>query len=165
MSLTFWNPNSVFGGFDDDFFTSDPLVPSKLLGIPPTLTHFKADTMRHSSPRYEVTENDKQFRLAVDVPGVKPDQMKIELENDGRVLHISGGRKAKTDTSYEEYKFDKRFTLGKDLDTAKITAHLSDGVLVMTAPKKEKLPPATKEIAIVQGEAPALMDTDEEKKE
>ena len=78
--------------------------------------------MRHSSPRYEVTENDKQFRLAVDVPGVKPDHMKIELENNGRVLHISGDRKEKTDTSYKEFKFDKRFTLGRNLDTSKIAA-------------------------------------------
>mmetsp|Transcript_7362 Transcript_7362/g.9637 ORF Transcript_7362/g.9637 Transcript_7362/m.9637 type:complete len:165 (-) Transcript_7362:95-589(-) len=163
MSLTFWNPNSVFVGFDDDFF-NDPLVPSPMFGISPALTRFKTDTMRHSSPRYEVTENKRQFRLAVGVPGVKPDNMKIELENDGRVLHMSGGRKAKTDTSYEEYKFEKRFTLGKDLDTSKITAHMSDGVLVLTAPKKEKLPPAKQEIAIIQGEAPALMDVDEEKK-
>lgn len=156
MSLTFWNPDSVFGGFDDPFFA--PAVPSTLLGAPPTLTRFKTDTMRHASPRYEVTENAKQFRLAVDVPGVKTDNMKVELENDGRVLHISGGRKEKTDKSYEEYKFDKRFTLGRDLDTSKITAHLNDGVLVLTAPKKEKLPPTTQEITVVKGEAPALMD-------
>jgi len=164
MSLSFWNPNSVFAGFDDDFF-SGPMVPSTLLGISPSLTEFKTDTMRHSSPRYEVTENEKQFRLAVDVPGVKPEHMQVELENDGRILHMSGGRKKETDESYEEYKFDKRFTLGKDLETSKITAHLSDGVLVLTAPKKEKLPPVKQDIAIVQGDAPALMNVEEEKKE
>lgn len=159
MSLSFWNPNSVFGGFDDEFF--DP-VPSTLLGIPPTLTPFKTDTMRHSSPRYEVTENDKQFRLSVDVPGVKPEDMSIELEHDGRVLHLTGGRKMKTEKSFEEYKFEKRFTLGKDLDTSKITAHLADGVLCLTAPKKEKLPPTKQTISITQGEAPALMDEGKE---
>jgi hypothetical protein len=50
------------------------------------------------------------------------------------------------------------------LDTSKIAAHLSDGVLVLTAPKIEKLPPTTQRIEIVQGEAPALMDKEEEKK-
>ena len=120
--------------------------------------------MRHSSPRYEVTENDKQFRLAVDVPGVKPDHMKIELENNGRVLHISGDRKEMTDTSYKAFKFDKRFTLGRDLDTSKIAAHLSDGVLVLTAPKMEKLPPTKQQIEIIQGEAPALIGAEEEMK-
>ncbi|KAL7547025.1 hypothetical protein ACHAWF_010351 [Thalassiosira exigua] len=155
MSLTFWNPNSVFAGFDDDFF-NDPMVPSSFFGVPPALTRFKTDTMRHSSPRYEATENDKQFRLAVDVPGVKPDHLKVELENDGRVLHMSGDRKVKTSKSFEEYKFDKRFTLGNDMDASKITAHLSDGVLVLAAPKKEKLPPVKHEITIVQGEAPNM---------
>lgn len=152
MSLSFWNPRSVFAGFDDDFFT-DPIV----LGVP-SLTANNNDLLHHSSPRYEVTENDKQFRLAVDVPGVKPENMKIELENEGRVLHMTGGRKIKTNDSFEEYKFEKRFTLGKELDTSKITAHLADGVMVLTAPKKVKTPPVKREIAITMGEAPALMD-------
>ena len=156
MSLSFWNPSSVFAGFDDDLFA--PMVPSAFHGYPPALTRFKDDTMRHSSPRYEVTENEKQFRLAVDVPGVKEEDMKIKLENDGRVLHLFGGRKEKTESSFKEIKFDKRFTLGKDLDTSKLTAHLSHGLLVLTAPKKEKKPPTTQEIPIVCGEAPALMD-------
>jgi len=163
MSLGFWNPSNAFGGFgvfDEDFFT----MTSGLLDIPPSLTRFKDDTMRHSSPRYEITENDKQFRLAVDVPGVKPDHMKIELENNGRVLHISGDRKEKTDTSYKAFKFDKRFTLGRDLDTSKIAAHLSDGVLVLTAPKMEKLPPTKQQIEIIQGEAPAMIEAEGEKK-
>ena len=72
MSLSHWNPDSAFAGFDDAFFR-DHMAPSSLLGKPPSLTKFKNDTTVHASPRYEVTENEKQFRLAVDVPGVKPD--------------------------------------------------------------------------------------------
>jgi HSP20 family molecular chaperone IbpA len=120
--------------------------------------HFKNYIMRHSSPRYEVTENDKQFRL------MKPDNLKIELEDDGRMMHISGERKVKTDTSREEYEFDKRFTLRKDLDTSDTTARLYDGVLVVTAPKKESLSRAGQPIAIVQGEASALLNVDEKNK-
>ncbi|KAL3827043.1 hypothetical protein ACHAXA_007550 [Cyclostephanos tholiformis] len=163
MSLRLWNPNSAFGGFggfDDDLFA----MPYGLLDIPPSLTRFKDDTMRHSSPRYEITENDKQFRLAVDVPGVKADHIKVELENNGRVLHISGDRKEKTDTSYKAFKFDNRFPLGRNLDTSKIVAHLSDGVLVLTAPKMEKLPPTTQKIEIIQGDPPAMVDVEEGKK-
>lgn len=156
MSLSLWNA-SPFGGFDDDFFSGSPVF-----GIPPTLTNFKNDNLLHSSPRYEVTENSKQFRLAVDVPGVKATDINVGLEHDGRVLHLTGSRKVEKNTEkekfYEEYKFDKRFTLGKDLDTTKLTAHLSDGVLVLTAPKKEKEEPKKTTIAITQGEAPALMD-------
>lgn len=151
MSLTFFNPNSVFGshghgfgGFDNEFFNTEPFT----------------STLTTHSPRYEVTQNDKQFRLAVDVPGVKPDKMTIELEQNGQVLHLSGDRKTtkKTDTSFEEseFKFDKRFTLGKNVDTTKMTAHLADGVLTLTAPKLDKLPPTTSTLTITEGEAPPL---------
>ncbi|KAL3806754.1 hypothetical protein ACHAXA_006780 [Cyclostephanos tholiformis] len=151
MSLAFWNPITIFGGFDDH-------------GVPATLTHPKDSAMRHFSPRFEVTENDKMFRMAVDVPGMKPDNLKIELEDYGRIMHVSGDRKVKTDTSQDEYRFQKHFKLGRNLDTSKITAHLADGVLVLTAPKKEVLTPAKRLITIVQGEAPALLDEDDEKK-
>ena len=152
MSLSLWNNHSPFGGFDDDFFSGSPVF-----GIP-ALTAFKNDNLLHSSPRYEVSENSKQFRLAVDVPGVKADDIKVDLEHNGRVLHMAGHRKVEKDNSYEEYKFEKRFTLGNDLDTSKLTANLSDGVLVLTAPKKEKEEPKSTTVPITQGEAPALMD-------
>lgn len=152
MSLSLWNNHSPFGGFDDDFFSGSPVF-----GIP-TLTAFKNDNLLHSSPHYEVSENSKQFRLAVDVPGVKAEDIKVDLEHHGRVLHMTGHRKVEKDNSFEEYKFEKRFTLGRDIETEKITANLSDGVLVLTAPKKEKEEPKSTTVPITQGEAPALMD-------
>eukprot|EP00986_Skeletonema_menzelii_P005788 scaffold2144_cov149-Skeletonema_menzelii.AAC.8 len=152
LSLWNWNNHSPFGGFDDAFVSGSPVF-----GIP-ALTAFKNDNLLHSSPRYEVSENSKQFRLAVDVPGVKADDLKVDLEHDGRVLHMAGHRKVEKDNSYEEYKFEKRFTLGRDLDTSKLTANLSDGVLVLTVPKKEKEEPKSTTVPITQGEAPALMD-------
>ncbi len=82
-------------------------MPSPLLGIMPTLPHFKDDIMRHSSLCYEITKNDEQFRLAVDVPGMKTKKSKIELEDNGRVMHIFGKHKEETGKSYKEYSFDK----------------------------------------------------------
>lgn len=84
--------------------------------------------------------------------------MKVELENDGHFLHLSFIKKEKTDSTFKEFKFDKRFSIGRNLDTSKLTAYLSDGVLVLTAPKKEKVPPASQEIPITRGEPPALME-------
>jgi len=52
--------------------------------------------LRRSSPCYEVTEDEKQFQLAVDVPGVKAGDLNIQLEQGGRVLHLSGGRKVRS---------------------------------------------------------------------
>ncbi|KAL3810789.1 hypothetical protein ACHAXA_006433 [Cyclostephanos tholiformis] len=64
------------------------------------------------------------FQIAGDVLGMKPDSLKVVLED---YLHVSGDRKVKTDTTQEEYLFEKHFKLGTNLDTFKITAHLADG--------------------------------------
>jgi HSP20 family protein len=155
-SLSLWNPRSAFAGFDDDFFADNFF--HQPFGVPSTSALARSSRNLHSPSRgFEVTESDKQVQLAIDVPGVKHDNLMIELENDGRVLHLSGGRKDKTDTSYEEYKFDRRITIGKTLDASKITAHLNNGVLTLTAPKKEEVPAVKQEIPIIQGEAPALI--------
>jgi HSP20 family protein len=150
MSL---DPNSLyFTGFDDHFFA----VPSSSALL----------SGNHSSPGYHVTKNEKVFRLEVDVPGMKPDDVTIELEHGGRVLHLSGSRGVKATGKHHghgEYQFDKSFKLGSDLDTSKITAHLSEGVLILTIPKMEKVAPAARRIVIIQGEAPALMVEGEEK--
>merc|ERR1712151_940183 len=98
-----------------------------------------------------VSETTTHIQLALDLPGVKLEDIKAELVNGGRVLHLSGGRKVRAGSSFWEVKFDKRFSLGKNVDSSKLTAHLADGVLTLTAPKSE---PKTQEIAIVRGQAP-----------
>ncbi|EJK68732.1 hypothetical protein THAOC_10062 [Thalassiosira oceanica] len=105
------------------------------------------------SPHFQVSETTTHIQLALDLPGVKLEDIKAELVNGGRVLHLSGGRKVGAGSSFEEAKFEKRFSLGKDVDASKLTAHLADGVLTLTAPKSE---PKAQEIAIVRGQAPEL---------
>ena len=144
MSLTrqLFNPHSIFSGFDDVFaapFFSD--VPAT-----PFLDRIERDpgmVLRRSSPCYEVTENGDAFQLSIDVPGVKGKDITAEIEHDGRVLHIRGGRKVKTtgsDGSVEmsESKFEKKFALDQSVDPTKITANLADGVLTIVAPKKKE---------------------------
>jgi len=144
MSLTrsLFNPHSVFSGFDDVFaapFFSD--IPAT-----PFLTNINREPdmiLRRSSPCYEVTENDDAFQLSVDVPGVKGKDIQAEIEHDGRVLHIKGGRKVKRtleDGSVEssESKFEKKFALDQSVDPSQIKANLADGVLTIIAPKRKK---------------------------
>ena len=106
--------------------------------------------LRRSSPGYEVHEDDDKFQLSIDVPGVKAADMKVELEQGGRLLHLSGGRKVQKGDSVTETRFDERFTLAENVDATKITANLADGVLVVSAPKKV-IEPTT--IVITEGPA------------
>jgi HSP20 family protein len=134
--------HSFFSGFDDflstPFFTDEePIV------TVPIIANFERQAnsiLRRSSPCYEVTEDETQFQLAVDVPGVKAGDLNIQLEQGGRVLRLSGGRKVRSadGKNASESKFEKSFTIDRSIDANKITANLADGVLVITAPKDVK---------------------------
>jgi len=131
--------NLMFRELEDLFPRSLPFGHSSLLN--PFMEHFQpralgnSETGRFATPRYEITEDDNEFKLAVDVPGVKPKDMKIKLEQDGRVLRLTGERKIQDGNWTSERTLEKAFLLDKKVETDKITANLSDGVVVITAPK------------------------------
>lgn len=107
--------------------------------------------MLRTSPGYEIHEADGNYQIAVDVPGVKKDDITVNVEEDGRVLRVTGGRKVVREGKTSETKFEKRFTIGNNVDIEKISANLSDGVLTLTAPKKEEEKPKTRTIMITEG--------------
>jgi len=153
MALNRYNP--VFGRGFDDFFTSSPFFARDpvfdLMPVIPNLMRDQDMTLLRSSPGYEITEHEGKYQIAVDVPGVKASDMTIKLENEGRVLHISGGRKVTKGDTVSETKFEKRFTIGDNIDTEHISANLADGVLLLTAPKVEKKEKPVQTIAITEG--------------
>jgi len=147
----------------DDFFDSPMLMrPST-----PFLTS-RADLMlpdlapaRRRTYRYNIAEDEDKFTLTVDLPGIKASDMKVSLEQDGRVLRLSGVQTTKNgDMSYES-KFDKAFVLDKSVDVEAINAKLAEGVMTIEAPKKPKEEPKTVEIPIHE-EAPQLEASEEE---
>ncbi len=154
MALNRYNKNPAFAGFDDlfaptPFFHRDPILDHMM--IFPDLERPTDSVLVRSSPGYEINETDDRYQIAVDVPGVKAGDMSAQLENDGKVLHISGGRKVVKDNMTTETKFEKRFTIGKNVDMEKVTANLVDGVLVLSAPKIEKKEHPVLKIAIREG--------------
>lgn len=154
MSLskrTFGFPlDPFFRGMDDVFSSPFPTQPAV-----PFLTDINRDPdmiLRRSSPCYEITENDEQFQLAIDVPGVKMSDISIDLEKD-HAIHITGGRKVhKTEAdgsvTSSQSKFEKAFMLNDNIDASKITASLEDGVLTVTVPKNVEKEVAIRKIPI-----------------
>jgi len=138
-----WNP-------ERDIFDLMPVVPN---------VDREFSSLLRSSPGYEISEKDDKYQIHVDVPGVRASDMSINLENDNRVIHISGGRKVEKDGSMTETRFEKRFTVGNNVNVEKMTANLENGVLTLTAPKIEKKEKPKFTIAITEG------PTGEEKKE
>ena len=98
------------------------------------------------TPDVDIFETDREITLLADMPGVKPDNLSIDLRND--VLTIAGEteniRKAgQVDiiAEYESGKYYRQFTLSEMIDQVKIDAKLNDGVLRLTLPKVAKAAP------------------------
>jgi HSP20 family protein len=88
-----------------------------------------------------VVENPNEYLISVDLPGVKPEDVKLEME-DGK-LTISGKRETlvEEDTKHvhriERTKgsFHRMITLPREIDSDKIDAKYEQGVLHVTLPK------------------------------
>lgn len=103
-------------------------------------------------PGSEIVKTDNGFEVKVSLPGVKDEDVKIEL--DGNLLTISGERKSehsenknnvlRSEISYG--KFSRSFNLTNDIDKSKIEANFSHGMLKVTLPVSEKAMPKTIEI-------------------
>ena len=91
-----------------------------------------------SCPRYELTDNDEKFQVAMDVPGVSMKDITVNLEEDGKLLTISGERKSSNERYQFNSKFSQTFTIDPAVDVDKFTANLKNGVLIVAAPKDMK---------------------------
>lgn len=106
-----------------------------------------------------VTEEAERFLLYTDLPGVKAQDLTVELTNRG-ILRIHGERKSKMRSgaavaAAEPVKFDRQFMIDeKLLDSSNITATFSDGSLEIVAPKRQ---PSNepRHVAVVAGTAPS----------
>lgn len=94
-------------------------------------------------PRVDVSERETAYLLSFDLPGMKSEDIKIEI-NDS-TLTVSGERlKEQTGeargTRYFERSFGhfaRSFSLPKTVDADNIEANYNDGVLELLIPKKE----------------------------
>ena len=93
-------------------------------------------------PRADIFETDTAFVILADMPGVGPDG--VEVVADSRTLTVRGRvSRSPTNAELEHREFEladyyRAFTLADDIDTDKISANLSDGVLRLVLPKSAR---------------------------
>ena len=95
------------------------------------------------APSVDITEDENSFKLLADVPGVKPDDIEVSMDNG--MLTIKGERKTEEKTEKENFRrverqygvFYRRFTLPETANADKIEARSEHGVLIITIPKQE----------------------------
>ena len=99
----------------------------------------------HWVPAVDVKEEDNQFIITADIPGVDPKDIEVTAENN--MLTIKGERKTESEEEKEGYKriersqgtFYRRFSLPDTADVDKIRADSKNGVLQLTIPKRESV--------------------------
>jgi HSP20 family protein len=95
------------------------------------------------APSVDISENEKNFTLLADIPGVDPKDIEISMEKG--VLTIKGERSSEKVEEGENFRrveresgqFYRRFTLPDSADADKIQAKSEHGVLKITIPKQE----------------------------
>ena len=110
-------------------------------------------------PALNVIENENNYELEFAVPGLKKEELNLQVDNDG-IMSISMTRKneenkednkrnyIRREFTYQE--FNQSYILPDDADRAKISAKVENGVLTINVPKlpAEKQPQAVQSIAI-----------------
>jgi HSP20 family protein len=93
--------------------------------------------------RMDVTENDKEYQVLAELPGVKKDEISITINGNqvsvsAEVKHEKDVKDGGTVLRAERYfgKIQRAFALGQEVDEATAQAKYNDGVLELTLPKK-----------------------------
>ena len=90
----------------------------------------------------DIRETDKGYSLKADFPGLKKEEISIQL--DANVLTLSAEHKEEAESREEgkvlrqerRYgKYSRSFTLGTGVDENNIQANFADGVLTLEIPK------------------------------
>ena len=95
-------------------------------------------------PPADVVETEKEFQVTVDLPGLKSDEVNVELKNGE--LWITGQRKEEEEEKGKTYhrverrygEFRRVLPLPTAIDDKHIDAKFAEGVLSITVPKAEE---------------------------
>jgi HSP20 family protein len=132
MALTPYRPSTeMFGSMFEDLFRPASGIGNRVGGM-------------IRLPDADVVERENEIRVAVELPGLTPEDIHLDIENN--VLTISGEKRENRQEENETWhlterrygKFSRSFVLPRDVDQDQIEAHFAGGVLSVTIPKSER---------------------------
>lgn len=132
MTLIKYNQNAkpaTFGNFVDRFFNDD---------------FYGSKWNSNFSPKVDIAESDKSFEIQFHVPGVKKEDINIDIKDDR--LTVSGERKFNNEKNGKNYhsvesyygSFSRSFYLPDNVNVEKVEASYQDGILTVEVPKDAK---------------------------
>ena len=106
------------------------------------------------TPRLDVVEDDKAFRVTVELPGMTDKDVAVSV--DDRSLTVRGEKKEEKEKKDKDVfrreraygSFRRTIELPSDVDAAKIEAKFKDGVLTIDLPKTKEAQDRVKQIPV-----------------
>ncbi|KAH7864526.1 hypothetical protein Vadar_030575 [Vaccinium darrowii] len=142
----------------NDSFFSDPFsldVWDPFRDISPIFPQLSRENSAFVSTRVDWKETPEAHVFKADLPGLKKEEVKVEIEDD-RVLQISGKRNVEKEEKNDTWhrverssgEFKRRFRLPENAKMDEVKAAMENGVLTVTVPKVEVKKPDVKAIEI-----------------
>jgi HSP20 family protein len=108
-------------------------------------------------PKVDVSETERDIQIVAELPGLKQEDVELNLEND--LLTLRGEAGSVRDEKDKQYhltersygRFERSFRLPETVDRDKISASYENGLLTVTLPKSERARQHAKRIKIGGG--------------
>ena len=105
---------------------------------------FGGEWLSAGMPSADISETDQAIEVRLDLPGVKPDEIDIQL--DSNVLTIRGERTEEQEEKGKKFHrverhsgtFARSFALPQSVNEDEVAAEYRDGVLMVTLPKTDE---------------------------
>ena len=105
-------------------------------------------------PVVDISEDKESLRIVAELPGLKPEDVKITLENN--TLTIKGEKKQASEEKSEKVhryersygSFVRSFSLPNTIDADRVQAGVEHGVLTITLPKAERAKPREIQVSV-----------------
>jgi HSP20 family protein len=113
--------------------------------------------LRPAVPAVDLVERDKEYVVTAELPGL--DEKALEVKVSGNVLTIHGRKDEERKEERENYRmaerrygsFQRALRLPEDVETDKIDARFTKGVLTLTLPKSQEALKKQKKIEVKAG--------------
>jgi HSP20 family protein len=102
------------------------------------------------TPRFDIYENENEYVLLGDLPGVSPEDLDVKYENQELAIYGKVPQRCNGGGCFaEEYgvgDFRRSFSIGELIDGSQIVAELKHGVLTVHLPKRAEAKPRKIEV-------------------
>ncbi len=126
----------------DDMFDDFRIEMERMMRPWPLMWHFPRLEEEMRVPLCDMADKGDRYELQVEVPGIDKDKINVDATDDA--IEISGEHAEKVEVKKKDYVYNERSSrsfyrkirIPEEIDPAKVTAKMNNGILLVDLPKK-----------------------------